>query len=1313
MHGPDATSLAVLAEKPSVARDIARVLGAIKQGPGYLHGNGYVVTWAIGHLVALAQPHEIHPEWKAWRRDRLPMLPREWPLVVYEKTRDQFEVVRKILTSPKVAEIVCATDAGREGELIFRYIYEASGCRKPFRRLWISSLTPEAIRRGFGELKEGAAYDPLADAARGRSRADWLVGMNLSRAYTLAFRDELSVGRVQTPTLAMVVERELAIRAFVPEDYLEVQATFSPGGDAKYRGTWFREPVKDSVQMAMRLPADGEEAGRIVARARTGAARMESIKQETQRMAPPLLYDLTELQRHANRLFGFSAQKTLEVAQALYESRKLISYPRTDSRHLSQDVAQTLPRVVSTIAAPYQDLLAPGTGERPLGRRFVDDAKVSDHHAIIPTPVHAGELTGDERKIYDLICRRLLSAWHEDHIWAVTTAITAIASPGVTDKYHTSGTAVVQPGWKVLDVAPERRRERAEEEPSLPPGLAEGEAQTVLAVEAQKKKTRPPKRFTEATLLTAMETAGRTLDEKELSDAMKETGLGTPATRAAIIEVLLKRGYLVRDGKSLQATDKGIHLIAVVHPEVKSPAMTGQWEAYLKRIQKGTARLGPFIEGIEKYVAEVVGKVNAIPVAAAAAEPAPKPPAVHYQPPTAGEAGLADLLHSAFGYESFRPNQEAVCQAVVAGRDVLLVMPTGSGKSLCYQLPGVARGGTTLVVSPLIALMEDQVAKLKGMHLAVDRIHSGRDRGASRQASLDYLEGRLQFLFVAPERLRVPGFPAMLAKRKPSLVAIDEAHCISQWGHDFRPDYRMLGQYLPDLRPAPVIAMTATATSLVQNDIIEQLGLIDAARFIHGFRRPNIAVEVVEVPPSERSDLARELLQDAARRPAIVYVPTRREADRFAAELKEDFPAAAYHAGLDAQRRKQAQTAFLAGELQVTVATIAFGMGIDKPDIRTVIHTALPGSLEAYYQEVGRAGRDGAPSRAVLMHAYADRFTHDYFFDRDYPEVTVLESIFARLSDQALPKEAVQRMVRLDPDQFDKALEKLWIHGGALVDAEENLRRGGDGWRELYLAQAEHKLAQIELMIRYTQASGCRMLGLVRHFGDLADAQQRCGICDFCAPDECIAQSFREATGDERQAAGRILTALKTSGRKATGKLHGEVFADYSLDRDSYEQVLGGMARAGWVEMSDASFQQDGRRVDYRVAALSAAGREIDPTAVPRFEMKLEIEATPKRRRKTRAKKRRAREKAAPAKPSPAPVPNAATEKALRDWRLAEARRREVPAFRIFSDRTLQAIAAQKPATIRELLEIPGVGPRLAEQYGAQIFGILARHARG
>jgi RecQ family ATP-dependent DNA helicase len=402
---------------------------------------------------------------------------------------------------------------------------------------------------------------------------------------------------------------------------------------------------------------------------------------------------------------------------------------------------------------------------------------------------------------------------------------------------------------------------------------------------------------------------------------------------------------------------------------------------------------------------------------------------------------LGSLLATAFRFSAFRPNQEAVCRAAIQGSDVLLVMPTGSGKSLCYQLPGVARGGTTLVISPLIALMDDQVAKLRELGFSVAAIHSGRERSASRQACIDYLSGKLQFLFIAPERLRVPRFPEMLAKRKLSLIAIDEAHCISQWGHDFRPDYRMLGQYLPNLRPAPVIALTATATPIVQDDIRRQLGLIQPKSFVHGFRRTNIAVEVVEVPTSRRAALARELLLVEERRPAIVYTPTRKQAELLAADLSGAFAAAPYHAGLDAEHRKRVQEAFLAGKIEVMTATIAFGMGIDKPDIRMVIHTALPGSVEQYYQEMGRVGRDGKLSRAILMHSYADRQTHDFFLARDYPQVEVLDSIFNRLGSQAQRKSELQHQVRIDPDLFEKALEKLWIHGGAVLEFGELVRR--------------------------------------------------------------------------------------------------------------------------------------------------------------------------------------------------------------------------------------------------------------------------------
>ena len=1350
---------AVIAEKPSVARDIAATLGATRRGDGCFEGAGYVVTWAIGHLVALAQPHEIDPAWKRWSLASLPMLPRSFPLVVVPDTRDQFAVVRRILGDRAVTRVICATDAGREGELIFRYIYEAVGCKKPVSRLWISSLTREAILDGLSRLRSSADYDGLADAARGRSRADWLVGMNLSRAYSLVFDQDISVGRVQTPTLAILVERELAIRDFVPEDYREVVAKFQPLVDTPtplaYVGTWSRAADKRDEQrdadpsQRRRLPADGVEAAAIVARALTGQAAIASIKAETRSIAPPLLYDLTELQRHANRLYALSAQKTLDVAQALYERHKLISYPRTDSRHLSTDVAATLPAVVAAVAGRYPGLLAPGTGKVPLGRRFVDDARVTDHHAILPTATstRAGALAADEQKIYDLICRRFLAAWHDDHVYSATTVVTTITSespgrPAIVDPYESRGTAVQTVGWKLLEVghgkSPAKPREPEAGDQALPAGLARGQRQSVLEATAVAKQTRPPPRHSEGTLLSAMETAGRKLEEKELSDAMRDLGLGTPATRAQIIETLLRREYVVRDGKALVATDKGIHLISVVHPDVKSPALTGEWEAKLKRMSRGDGDLPSFMAGIEAFVREVVERVTTGPAptttnAAAnptesehsaapitpkapharkiASEPSPSTTASEHSlaptpgkvtrarktasepspstttsehspaptaskprpaliapgedPPAASRArvaareplkvagelrptrGLASepvaamssqrtapddlrgLLQARFGFSNFRPYQEAVCRAATLGRDLLLVMPTGAGKSLCYQLPGIARGGTTLVISPLIALMEDQSLRLSAQGFRSERIHSGRGRAESRQACVDYLAGKLDFLFIAPERLRVPGFPEMLARRTPALIAVDEAHCISQWGHDFRPDYRMLGQRLPALRPAPIVALTATATPTVQDDIVAQLGLKTGVRFIHGFRRTNIAIEVIERNPGERAAAIRELLTDRTRRPAIVYAATRKSAEDLAGALGPRL-AAAYHAGMGNEARDRVQAAFLAGEREVIVATTAFGMGIDKADVRTIIHAALPGSLEGYYQEIGRAGRDGKPSTAVLMHAYVDRKTHEFFLERDYPEPGALAAIYAKLPRTPTAREAVnKRRGRAARETFEKALEKLVIHGGAIESGDGEISKGGAGWTAGYAAQREHKQTQLQIMARFAGSRGCRMVHLVRHFGDQEDGGQPCGICDICAPDQCIAGEFQGPSPDEQIHVSRILAALSQSDGQATGRLHLETFPDGQVDRRSFEHMLGGLVEAGLVTISQTSFVKRGKVIPFERATLTGRGHSHALTAaglkLPKLKAtKPQGRATTRRSKAKRTTSRRA-----------------------------------------------------------------------------------------
>jgi RecQ family ATP-dependent DNA helicase len=687
---------------------------------------------------------------------------------------------------------------------------------------------------------------------------------------------------------------------------------------------------------------------------------------------------------------------------------------------------------------------------------------------------------------------------------------------------------------------------------------------------------------------------------------------------------------------------------------------------------------------------------------------------------TDGEQGnLNELLRSVFGFAGFRAGQEAVCRAAIEGQDLLLVMPTGAGKSLCYQLPAVARGGTALVISPLIALMEDQAAKLSSLGLKVARIHSGLDRGAQRQACADYLQETLQFLFIAPERLRVPGFAEMLAKRRLALIAIDEAHCISQWGHDFRPDYRMLGQHLPGLRggdnAAPVIALTATATPSVQADIVAQLGMAKPIKFIHGFRRDNLAIEVVELPVPERAGTIARLLAEPRRRPAIVYAVSRKQAERLAEELSRKIPAAAYHAGLDAATRDRVQTAFQAGKLEVVVATIAFGMGIDKADIRTVIHAGLPATLEGYYQEIGRAGRDGAPSRTYLMHSYADQRTHDFFLNRDYPPVGHLNQIFASLGEEPAHVEELRTISKLGEEEFDKALEKLEIHGGARVDFGGGVTKGGRGWKKTYTIQAQYRGEQFEKVLRYTTSAECRMAALVRHFGDVEDASRVCGICDVCDPGGAELRQFRRATPVERELVQKIVDELRAVDYKATGTLQRSLDLAGRMSRDEFDGLLDAMVRAGLIGIEEAVFEKDGETIKFRKVRLTEAGlavRPMTPLALLISDGIVDglggLSDAPVRTKKTKAAAGSPKKKEETGAVQLSADGEALAAR-LREWRAAEAKRLRVPAYVVLHDRTLTALAEARPENPRQLLEIDGMGPAKVEKFGEAILGLCGK----
>ena len=573
----------VIAEKPSVGAAIGKVLGASSRKDGYLEGNNYIVSWCVGHLVGLADASSYDERFAKWRYSDLPIVPEEWLFEVPKDKQKQFKVLRDLMRDKRVTELVCATDAGREGELIFRLVYKKAGCTKPFKRLWISSLEDSAIREGFARLQDSGDYDRLYEAALARSKADWIVGINGTRLFSTLYHKKLVVGRVQTPTLAMLVEREGKISTFHKEKYFNVHIS------------------QDSLTADMEKVKTEDEAKAIAAACNKMQAVVSSLKKETKTVTPPKLYDLTTLQREANRYYGFTAQQTLDLVQSLYE-KKLLTYPRTDSQFITEDMESTARQVIGIVSRKVP--LFEGIIHEPDIGQITNNAKVTDHHAIIPTvqfeKQDLAELPESEQKIIRLIAMRLLSATGEKHIYDETSV--TLTCEGY--EFKAKGKTVVQDGWKSVERCFKetlKSKEKDEPEHSLP-SLNEKDILSSVDSSVTEHYTSPPKPYTEDSLLSAMETAGN----DAFDDDTEKKGLGTPATRAGIIEKLVKGGFVERKGKSLVPTKDGNNLVCVLPEQITSPSMTAEWENTLMQIERGNADADKFLSGIVGMTSDLV-----------------------------------------------------------------------------------------------------------------------------------------------------------------------------------------------------------------------------------------------------------------------------------------------------------------------------------------------------------------------------------------------------------------------------------------------------------------------------------------------------------------------------------------------------------------------------------------------------------------------------------------------------------------------------------------------------------------------------------
>ncbi|MDD9952056.1 MAG: RecQ family ATP-dependent DNA helicase [Zetaproteobacteria bacterium] len=1217
----------IIAEKPIVAEAIANALGGFRHQGQYYESESILLSWTKGHVASFPLPNQLSARYRSWDLSHLPIVPTGWQPVAKKSAQAQIALLQRLAARPEIQHLVCATDAAREGELIFRFLYQLSGWTHPVQRFWTASLTPKAICTAFTQMKPSTAFDDLYQSAVARAQADWLVGINFSRGCTSLLGERFPVGRVQTPTLSLVAQRDRKIREFKEEKYRELKVVCSTEEERQAANLMCLDlPVKDSAaqfvgwllraaslrtkcpDLGMSWFKDWSQTRRYTDSRQELALQLRQFcdqdlyvlycKKEQVHLKPPLLPDLVTIQKYANRFFGYTAQQTLDVMQALYERHKVISYPRTDCRYLASDDLDTFREslvALRKLFPLYVSKLDFAHWER---QRYVSDAQATDHHAIVPTGKLLTSSELGEKRLFDLVCRLSLATFLEPYVREHRYLVVG-AQPLSTWVGLSHETVTLSLGWKSC-LADLHKTTATDKETKYPlQDVAVGQPVWVVAGRVRTGATVPPQAFSDATLLSCMEMGGAS--EEVSRESRPRCGIGTAATRAGVLESLIGGGYLCREGKKITSTAKAEELLQCVPPQLQDCSLTKDWEESLEDISLGRKDKKEFLQNVVHFVTtgtEILTQLQKAPQIAGAdnsfeenilhmaGDEQRQDVAVTQESVTQAEqvGDLHATLARVFAMKDFRPGQEEIAREVVAGRNGLVIMPTGSGKSLCYLLPGYVRQGPVLVISPLISLIEDQVLKLTKLNLNAFSVHSGLSSAEQNEIARKYCAGEVDFLYFAPERLRSPYFVRLLQRQQPSLIAIDEAHCVSEWGHDFRVDYRYLGQRLACFVGVPRMAVTATAAPAVKHDIVEQLVLgTEYAEVIRGFWRGNLAIQVATLESYRRVAAASRFLEKQAHLPAIIYVARKADAEDIARQLAPRFRAACYHGGMDREVRRKVLNAFLAHEIEVVVATIAFGMGVDKANVRAVIHMTLPDSLASYYQQIGRAGRDGLLAQTVLFYSESDLQFRRIMFAQTYPELSKLRRGLQCV--QKKPLEWLDFCERLTEMKLDGFADRF-VHWGAVECVQQPdgvwwVKSCADAsWEERYLERRKIKNLEIEQMYGFCfNTSDCRMAQLIRYFGD--DGKQACGHCDVCAGHERLDKILVPHQRPDAQMTRIILQSVIRKGFWSRGKLLAEVQKKVDITPADFDLALEYLAHQGKILVESASFEKAGRTQYY------------------------------------------------------------------------------------------------------------------------------------